>query len=50
MQINIVDIDIKELNLKDRYIGNEGLGLLKNIKLNELEKLNLNWNIRKCKF
>ena len=38
---NIEDIDIKELNLSNRYIGNEGLKNLVKIKFKQLNKLDL---------
>ena len=38
---NIDDIDIKELNLNNRRIGNEGLKDLVKIKFKELNKLDL---------
>ena len=42
--INIEDIDIKELNLSVRIIENEGLGDLVKINFNKLEELNLSGN------
>ena len=42
--INIEDIDIKELNLSKRYIGMEGLKYLVKIKFKGLKELNLNKN------
>ena len=42
--INIEDIDIKELNLSNRNIGNEGLKDLVKINFNNLELLYLSEN------
>ena len=42
--LNIEDINIKELDLKEKYIGNEGFEYLNKIKFNQLNKLNLYWN------
>ena len=42
---NIEDIDIKELYLNGKKIGNEGLKDLVKIKFKELKKLSLNRNI-----
>ena len=42
--INIEDIDIKELNLRNRNIGNEGLKDLVKINFNKLEEINLSEN------
>ena len=42
--LNIEDIDIKELNLNESSIGNEGLKYLNKIKFKELNVLNLNTN------
>ena len=39
---NIEDIDIKELDLSESYIGDEGLKDLVKIKFKELTVLNLN--------
>ena len=41
---NIKDIDIKELNLNENYIKNEGVKDLIKIKFKELNKLDLMWN------
>ena len=41
---NIEDIDIKQLNLKDKKIGNEGLKILFKIEFKELNKLDLSYN------
>ena len=41
---NIEDIDIKELNLKSKNIGNKGLEILSKIKFKELKLLNLGCN------
>ena len=41
---NIEDIDIKQLNLEDKYIGNEGLKILFKIEFKELKELNLSNN------
>ena len=41
---NIEDIDIRELNLRWKNIGNEGLKDLAKIKFKELNKLDLSWN------
>ena len=37
LKINIIDIDIKQLDLNNKNIGNERLKLLKNIEFNELK-------------
>ena len=42
--INIEDIDIKELNLSNRYVGNEDLKDLVKINFNKLEELDLRFN------
>ena len=42
--INIEDLDIKELNLSKRFIGNEGLKDLVKIKFKDLKELNLRGN------
>ena len=42
---SIEDIDIKELNLNERYIGNKGLKDLVKIKFKELNILTLSWNV-----
>ena len=41
---NIEDIDIKQLNLEDKNIGNEGLKILFKIEFKELKELNLSRN------
>ena len=41
---NIEDIDIKELNLNERYLGNEVLKDLSKIKLKQLKELYLSRN------
>ena len=41
---NIGDIDIKELNLREKNIGNEGLKYLAKIKFKDLNKLYLRSN------
>ena len=41
---NIEDIDIKELNLNERYLGNEVLKDLSKIKLKQLKELYLSEN------
>ena len=41
---NIEDIDIKQLNLEDKNIGNEGLKILFKIEFKELKELNLSGN------
>ena len=41
---NIEDIDIRELNLSEKYIENEGLKDLAKIKFKELNKLDLSNN------
>ena len=41
---NIEDIDIRELNLSEKYIENEGLKDLAKIKFKELNKLDLSGN------
>ena len=41
---NIEDIDIKQLNLEDKYIGNEGLKFLFKIEFKELKELYLSYN------
>ena len=42
--LNIKDIEIKELNLKDKYLGNEILEYLKKIEFKELKELDLSDN------
>ena len=44
LKLYIVDIDIKELDLKYKIIGKKKLELLKNVNFKELEKLNLSSN------
>ena len=44
LNLNIIDIDIKELDLEYKNIGKEKLELLKNVNFKELEKLNLSSN------
>ena len=41
---NIEDIDIKQLNLTYKYIGNEGIKILFKIEFKELKELYLNYN------
>jgi len=41
---NIEDIDIRELNLSEKYIENEGLKDLAKIKFKELKELDLSFN------
>ena len=41
---NIEDIDIRELNLSEKYIENEGLKDLAKIKFKELKELYLSYN------
>ena len=41
---DIEDIDIEELNLSGKIIGNEGLKVLVKIKFKELKKLDLSYN------
>ena len=41
---NIEDIDIKELKLKEQYIGDEGLKDLVKINFNNLKELDLSQN------
>ena len=41
---NIEDIDIKQLNLRYKYIGNEGIKILFKIEFKELKELNLSHN------
>ena len=41
---NIEVIDIKQLNLEDKYIGNEELKILFKIQFKELKELNLSSN------
>ena len=41
---NIEDIDMREINLSEIYIENEGLKDLAKIKFKELNKLNLRFN------
>ena len=43
-QTNIIDIDIRELNLSERQIGNEELKDIVKIKFKKLKELNLRWN------
>ena len=44
LNIKIIDIDIKELDLRYENIGNKGLELFKNMKFKELEILDLSNN------
>ena len=44
LKLNIIDIDIKELDLKYKNIGKEELELLKKVNLKELKVLNLSKN------
>ena len=44
LKLNIIDIDIKELDLTNKNIGNKELEFLKNINFKELQKLNLSDN------
>ena len=44
LKLNIIDIDIKELNLNKKDIGDKELELLKNLNFKELETLNLSKN------
>ena len=44
LKLNIIDIDIKELNLNRKDIGNKELELLKNLDFGALEKLDLSFN------
>jgi Leucine-rich repeat (LRR) protein len=39
-----IDINIKEYEVKDKYITNKGLRYLNAVKFNNLNKLNLYWN------
>ena len=41
---NIEDIDITELNIKHKHLGNEGLKSLSKIKFKELKVLDLSYN------
>ena len=38
------DIDIKELDLEENYMGNDGFKYLNSIEFTQLNKLNLYWN------
>ena len=44
LKLNIIDIDIKELDLKDKNIGTKELEILKNVNFKELQKLDLSYN------
>ena len=44
LKLNIIDIDIKELDLTNKNIGNKELEFLKNINFKELKELNLSGN------
>ena len=44
LKLNIIDIDIKELDLTNKNIGNKELEFLKNINFKELQKLDLRCN------
>ena len=44
LKLNIIDIDIKELDLQFKDIGNKELEILKNVNFKELQKLDLRHN------
>ena len=44
LKLNIIDIDIKELDLRKKNIGNKELEFLKNVNFKELQKLDLSDN------
>ena len=45
LKLNIIDVDIKELDLHNKYLVGKEIELLKDLNFRELEKLNLNMNI-----
>ena len=44
LKLNIIDIDIKELDLKYKNVGTKELEILKNVNFKELKELDLFWN------